>query len=199
MSKEANGCWIYKITNVVNGKVYVGRTVRCVKRRFSEHLNLNAKGSTYLKRSIKKYGSENFKVEDIFFCFNNFEIFEAYFIKLHNCINPNGYNAVILDKTNRRMCTETRMKMSEAKKGVIPWNKNKKGKQKAWNKGVLNLTAAKAVTRVCINTGKTKNYESGMEAVREGFNSGHITACCKKRLKQHKGYKWFYTEEYISE
>lgn len=35
----------------------------------------------------------------------------------------------------KRQSEETKRKISEAKKGRIPWNKGKKGLQVAWNKG----------------------------------------------------------------
>lgn len=54
---------IYKITNTVNGKIYVGQTIRTVKERFRNHCN--KVGCTYLHNAIKKYGKENFIIEVI--------------------------------------------------------------------------------------------------------------------------------------
>lgn len=36
-------------------------------------------------------------------------------------------------------------------------------------------------------------WKSTQEAQRQGFNSGHISACCNGKLKTHKGYIWSYT------
>ena len=33
-------------------------------------------------------------------------------------------------------------------------------------------------------------WESTMEAVRNGFNSGNVSSCCNGKLKTHGGYKW---------
>ena len=61
---------IYKITNVVNGKIYIGCTIHSLKRRFSEHLYRCEKSdiNTKFYNSIRKYGIENFKIELIEEC-----------------------------------------------------------------------------------------------------------------------------------
>lgn len=52
---------VYKITNILNGKVYIGQTIRTLKVRMQEHCKrLNP---TYISRAIKKYGKENFLIE----------------------------------------------------------------------------------------------------------------------------------------
>ena len=63
MPKQRWGC-IYKLTNTINDKVYIGQTVNFRARR-SKHKNSWKPGrpKTYLSRAINKYGWENFKVE----------------------------------------------------------------------------------------------------------------------------------------
>lgn len=63
MPKQRWGC-IYKLTNTVNGKLYIGKSLNFRMRR-SQHKNSWKPGrpKTYLSRAIKKYGWENFKVE----------------------------------------------------------------------------------------------------------------------------------------
>lgn len=65
--------FIYKITNLVNNKIYIGQTTSTIEKRFQEHI-LEAKAdratSILLNRAICKYGEENFKVEKIEFCGN---------------------------------------------------------------------------------------------------------------------------------
>lgn len=53
---------IYKITNLVNGKCYIGQSNN-IKRRFVEHKNLHRRGCRLVHAAIQKYGVENFSFE----------------------------------------------------------------------------------------------------------------------------------------
>jgi len=67
---------IYKITNNVNGKIYIGKTIKDINVRFREHLttsdryhynvvnNIKQKQSL-LYPAIYKYGKDNFSIECI--------------------------------------------------------------------------------------------------------------------------------------
>lgn len=55
---------VYKITNKINGKMYIGCTSQGIKKRFKEHLYSHKKNrnNQYLYRAFRKYGPENFKI-----------------------------------------------------------------------------------------------------------------------------------------
>ena len=56
---------IYRFTNLVNGKVYIGKSIN-VERRYQGHLNSVKRGSQNLiHRAIRTHGIENFKFEVI--------------------------------------------------------------------------------------------------------------------------------------
>jgi group I intron endonuclease len=57
---------IYKVTNLINNKVYIGMTVRSAEERFKGHLSSARNGSNFRFHSaIRKYGVDNFVVEVI--------------------------------------------------------------------------------------------------------------------------------------
>ena len=84
---------IYKITNKINGKIYIGQTSLSIKDRWSRHCN-NDSHCTYLKNAIKKYNKENFIIEEIYIAKNRDELnkLEKSIIKEYNSLYPNGYN-----------------------------------------------------------------------------------------------------------
>lgn len=59
---------IYKITCSINGKVYVGQTTETIEQRLERHFKMayaEEKPKIKFQRAIKKYGKENFIIEEI--------------------------------------------------------------------------------------------------------------------------------------
>lgn len=88
--------FIYKITNQVNNKVYIGQTRFTVEHRWKQHLRHFKSGrNTILYKAFKKYGVENFKVEPIEEVdVNSLDQREIFWIAKYDSFNS-GYNATL--------------------------------------------------------------------------------------------------------
>ena len=92
---------IYKVTNNISGKIYIGKTKRKTRDRWLEHVR-DAKNyplkNIPLHKAIIKYGAENFQIETIETNVPEEELNykEKYYIKKFNSTNSSiGYNATI--------------------------------------------------------------------------------------------------------
>lgn len=89
--------YIYKVTNKVNGKVYIGQTIQSVKDRWYEHCRTKniskAEKNMHIKRAILKYGKENFILEILEECDASLlNDRERYYISYFDSYK-NGYNS----------------------------------------------------------------------------------------------------------
>lgn len=140
---DLNKNTVYMYTNKINGKKYIGRTVKSVYTRASSN------GSGYKTcpkfwHAICKYGWNNFDLtilaENI--SYEDSIKLEAYYIDLYQTTKQNfGYN--ILSHEPNRGCTlpeETRAKISESRKHLTQEQRKRIGEahmgKKPWNKGV---------------------------------------------------------------
>ena len=78
--------YIYKITNTVNNKSYIGYT-KNPSARWKAHQH--RQGSNLVFQAIKKYGIDKFKFEII--AKDTIDNEQKYII-IYNTITPNGYN-----------------------------------------------------------------------------------------------------------
>ena len=88
--------FIYKITNLIKGKSYIGKTCFSIEKRFKEHQkdafrDRNEKRPLY--SAMRKYGIENFTIEQIEECSDMLSSErEKYWIEYYNTY-ASGYNA----------------------------------------------------------------------------------------------------------
>jgi len=133
---------IYKITNTINGKIYVGQTTKSsLNLRLSEHISQARAGAPWLlQKAIRKYGSKTFIIESIFEAKDKAELqnMETYFILLLHSNDPHyGYNMNEGGKASHQYWSGKNRSLESIAKGIntrrkngtmIPdgWNQNKK-------------------------------------------------------------------------
>ena len=88
--------YIYKITNLINGKIYIGQTNN-PKRREREHFSLASSilednDGKILYNALLKYGPQNFSFEIIEDKCEDYNEKEKFWIKTLNTLIPFGYN-----------------------------------------------------------------------------------------------------------
>lgn len=116
MTSEIEGK-VYLITNKINGKKYVGQTIRPIAQRFREH----CRADSVIGCAIRKYGEFNFTIEhiDTAFSLEELNALEQFWIKEHDSYN-NGYNLTIgggSGTVGYRHTEDARKKMSESHTG----------------------------------------------------------------------------------
>lgn len=90
--------FIYKITNKINGKIYVGKTEKSLEARFYAHLaKARRKVNRYLYDAMNHYGYDNFEISLIEECSTGVSLDERekYWISNLNSLYPLGYNMTV--------------------------------------------------------------------------------------------------------
>ncbi len=203
---------IYKITNLVNNKCYIGSS-KDYKQRIRQHKNMllyNNHCNKHLQSSYNKYGKENFKFELVELISEEELITnEIHYIKLFECLNPfKGYNkATEIRNTSGYKWSETsRKKLSDTKKGMkihpdtlkalINANKNriyKKGYK--ISKEAIQKTIdkkSKPILQYDTNGNFIREWKSGtIAAIELKVKDNSIHACCKGKRAIGYNYQWF--------
>jgi group I intron endonuclease len=111
-------CGIYKIENLVDGKIYVGSSINIEKREYKHFwmLNKNIHDNNHLQHSFNKLGSENFKFETIEECeVTLLNDKENYYINQYNSNKQEfGYNMALVNEFRRNTYNyDVKLKLSK--------------------------------------------------------------------------------------
>jgi hypothetical protein len=169
---------IYKITNNINGKIYIGQTTLSIKIRWKQHCSRHK--DQVIQRAIRKYGKKNFTIEEIDGANSLSELnyLEQHYIYIHNSKVPHGYN-VKNGGLRGSHSEETRKKMSAAHIG-LEYNITKESRDKLIqrNKDLVWTEEMKAkISKVHKNNTYGKGLKRSNEVRekmakdRKGFNS----------------------------
>ena len=126
---------LYKATNKINGKCYIGQTVTSLCTRKNKHFNAafgsdKSKIDIYFYNAIRKYGKENFKWEVIAkdIPIDQLNLKEMKAIRAHFSFGKNGYNSNEGGGGNNgfKHNEETKRKLAVMKIGVHPSEETKR-------------------------------------------------------------------------
>lgn len=210
--------YIYKITNDINQKIYIGKTEFTIEKRFQEHCkdafrDRNEKRPLYA--AMRKYGIEHFHIELIEETPNPEER-EIYWIECYGSFK-NGYNAtlggdgksyidydlVVATYAEVKNIAEV-ARMLKISSDAVSYilhikqidilstaqvNRNKQGK--IINQYSLNgeyIQSFPSAKAAADFLGKTTATSKGA--------TSHITDVCKGKRKTAYGYKWQFAKEY---
>lgn len=210
---------VYKIENLINGKVYIGITRNGISGRYpGSSWKSSSARSRLVKKAMAKYGADNFEISIIEEC--SVELLaerEIYYIQILSSFTPHGYNLTKGGEHCKIVSDETKEKISMSKMGKPSWNKgitlslerklnhskSMKGKS-AWNKGkktgkmtedsIKKSASAhrKAVKCFDLHGNLVKVYESLVSTKMDGFVPCQVCLVCKGKAKTHRNYKFEY-------
>lgn len=188
---------IYKLTNSVNGKVYIGQTIR----RLITRLNQHKKADSAIGNAIRKYGLDNFTIEIVATAQSLDELnrLEQDMIANLNTRYPNGYN-ITPGGDNHQWTEELKARFSESRKGEgnprfgvrRPMLDSTKQKLREIRTGSVNKACQ--VPIICLDT--NVKYES-LSAAAKALNlrSPKISLVCSGKRRSTGGLRFAYIKE----
>lgn len=186
---------LYKITNIINGKLYIGQTKNSIKFRWLQHKN-KASHCTLLSNAISKHGKQSFKIEEIAIVNTREEanILEQALIIQYNSMYPTGYNLTSggfvcetsevtkqkISKANlgrrwslknkrKSMSEEQKLNISKTLKGKTPSNKGKGKKIICTDTGIIYDNALLAANLLKLDDIAIRKVASGKLKTTGGY------------------------------
>lgn len=206
--KENKMGFIYKITNDINNKCYIGQTHHSIEYRWNLHKKNYLYVKTPLYTAFKKYGLEHFNIVMVEECpAERLNEREIYWIAYYDTYN-HGYNATlggeghfkhdynqILNLWQEGYHINQIAKQINAHPHVIGNILRDLGinKNEIYHRGAGNNR--KMVGQFSLNGTLLKIYPSTSEASRQtDAPQPNISKCCRGGMKTCHGYKWEYLE-----
>lgn len=208
---------IYKLTNKINNKVYIGQTVRTLEERIAEH---KRKRLSLISKAIKKYGIENFEIE-IIDSADTMELLnekEVDWINKFKCVVPYGYNQCEGGGNTKGFHhrDDSKKKMSESKSILYigegnpfygkthsdevkkRFSEQRKGRKLTdeWKRKISESNTHK---KKVINLDTLEVFDTVRKAAEKyNLKDTHISRVCKGKRKRTGGFRWMHYDEYMA-
>lgn len=160
-----NKSGIYRITNLVNNKSYIGSSCNLYNRLYEHfrYLRLNRHANSKLQAAYNKYGKENFKYEIITFgpcdyCFKIEQLcFDVYKPEYNFYLKAEMTNRKLSEETKKKIGIKSRQKFLDNPnlKNVLKESRNKK---QVWNKGKTEVYSQE--TKEKMSNAAKKSYKN---------------------------------------
>jgi hypothetical protein len=162
---------LYKTTNLINGKTYIG-----IHKTSNIEDNYLGSGLA-IKMALKKYGKENFKREIIEFCNSYDELLEKEKTLVNEdwILDDSNYNLKTGGQSSGILSEESRYKISETLKrrydsGEIV-SKRPFGVE-PWNKGLKDSYSEEYRNKISEGLKGREPWNKGLKGAQEGWNKG---------------------------
>lgn len=219
--QRLNMGWIYKITNSVNSKVYIGQTYKSIKERWRGHKyaafhpgHISYNSAIY--KAIRKHGWENFKIEPIEECSQDkLDEREMYWIEKYDSYGRKGYNSTrgghgyriydedmiksLWDKgyNLRRICRELDICVNTVKSILEDYPPFIKQRYQRYLEASSDKSyESKPVKQYSLNGDYIATFPSLAEAERQtGTDKSTIMRVCKGKSVYANNYQWRYVDD----
>lgn len=203
--------YIYKITNLINGKIYIGKTNNTIESRFKKHCLDSLKYKERpLYRAFNKYGIKNFSVEEIEKCStSDSSDREIYWIEYYGSFKY-GYNAtrggdgkayldydLIYQTYNQIKSIVKTAEICKCSESSVKTIIQLKGISSDIIKENDKINRSKIVAMIDKQTGKIIKVFTGTRDAGRFLGKGHqhIQEVCSGKRKSAYGYFWKYLND----
>lgn len=178
---------VYKATNKINGKSYIGQTQKSLDNRINKHFySVRHKSNLYFHNALRKYDFDWMVLEE---CESKSELDkkECQYIKQYNT-NKNGYNLTTGGEGSFgfKHSEKTKKKMSEKAKLRKPNFLGKKHTDKTKKK----ISESKKGKKIHSEEWKKKRSEKMSGENNPFYGKKHTKEALQKMSKLHKNQKW---------
>lgn len=205
---------IYKITNTINNKIYIGATMRNLEERLAEH---KRKKNSLVGKALNELGDKFFTVEVIDTAETKDELMEKerFYVEYFNCLVPNGYNQCAGGgKTiGYSHSEESREKMSKTRRATLDfygeknpfygkhhspeqiekWKRDRKGRKPS-QKAIDASNEAQRRPVINLTTGEVFNSVKEA-AVAYNIAPTNISRCCRETQRRVRDCYWRHLEK----